>query len=142
MKSRKSRIMTLLAVLLLIAAISLSSWGATSSTVDIKNKEGIGNYLVDSTGMTLYTFKKDSPGKSACMGECTAMWRVFYAEIKSVPSALKRSDFGSITRGDGIQQTTYKGMPLYYFVDDKQPGDTFGNGVFNLWLPARTDGSW
>ena len=32
---------------------------------------------------------------------------------------LKAGDFGSITRADGKKQTTYKGLPLYYFAGDK-----------------------
>jgi alpha-glucoside transport system substrate-binding protein len=31
-------------------------------------------------------------------------------------------------------QTTYKGWPLYYFVNDQAAGDTLGQGVNNVWF--------
>ena len=46
---------------------------------------------------------------------------------------LKAADFGTITRADGQKQTTYKGMPLYYFGGDKAPGDTIGQGAKDVW---------
>ena len=36
-------------------------------------------------------------------------------------------------RADGKMQTTYKGFPLYYWVDDKKMGDTLGQDVGNVW---------
>ena len=46
---------------------------------------------------------------------------------------VKADDFGVITRDDGKKQSTFKGMPLYYFFKDKKAGDTFGQGVNNVW---------
>jgi hypothetical protein len=46
-----------------------------------------------------------------------------------VTGDLKASDFASITREDGKKQTTYKGMPLYYFARDAASGDTKGDGA-------------
>jgi len=45
----------------------------------------------------------------------------------------KAGDFGAIARDDGKKQTTYKGMPLYYFAGDKNPGDTAGQGMGGNW---------
>jgi predicted lipoprotein with Yx(FWY)xxD motif len=59
-----------------------------------------------------------------------------------LPTALSINDFGAITRPDGSngttrQQTTYKGVPLYYFVNDNATrGKTEGEGVANLWSVA------
>jgi predicted lipoprotein with Yx(FWY)xxD motif len=125
-----------LAVLLLLVIFTVSSWGQSSYVIGIDSKEGIGNYLVDSNGMTLYILKRDSQGKSTCTGECTAMWRPYYSENKSVPSGLAESDLLVISRDDNKKQITYKGMPLYYFAGDKKPGDTKGYGVYNIWFPA------
>jgi predicted lipoprotein with Yx(FWY)xxD motif len=33
----------------------------------------------------------------------------------------------TITRSDGSLQVTYKGLPLYFFHSDSNPGDTKGN---------------
>lgn len=106
---------------------------AMAATVEVKAKDGIGNYLTDEKGMTLYLFKKDAPGISACAGPCVDNWPPFIADNITVPDGVKADDFGIITREDGKKQTTYKGLPLYYFIKDKAAGDTFGNGVKGVW---------
>lgn len=105
-----------------------------STTIQIKENKELGPYLTDSKGMTLYYFKKDSPGKSVCTGPCLEMWPSFYAKEISVPEKLNGKDFGTITREDGEKQSTYKGYPLYYYHGDSNPGDTTGQGVSNIWF--------
>ena len=102
-------------------------------TVKLKVKPRVGSYLTDAKGMSLYTFKKDSPEKSACTGDCIAKWPVFYTKKVVVSRKLDERDFAVITRGDGIKQTTYKGRPLYYFTNDVVAGETNGEGFNNLW---------
>jgi len=119
---------------LLSLAPAVSSAGEAS--VKTASKEGVGAFLVDSKGMTLYTFKKDSPGKSACAGECLAKWPAFAGDPAAAGDGLKASDFSSITREDGAKQVAYKGMALYYFVGDKAAGDTAGQGMKGVWMVA------
>lgn len=104
-----------------------------SYTIKLKTKPRIGSYLTDARGMTLYYFKKDAPGKSACAGDCIIKWPVFYTKKVVVSRKLYKTDFAAITRGDGIKQTTYKGRPLYYFAKDAAAGDMNGEGINNLW---------
>ena len=106
---------------------------ADHHAVKVAKKEGFGSYLTDINGMTLYYFKKDTAGKSACEGPCVENWPLYYRETVAPKDGLAASDFGSITRPDGKKQTTYKGMPLYYFAKDKKPGDTLGQGVKDAW---------
>lgn len=115
-----------------VASLMLVSLAA-AATVEIKAKDGIGNYLTDEKGMTLYLFKKDTPGKSACAGPCVDKWPLFAAEVVTVPAGVIAADFAVITRDDGKKQTTYKGLPLYYFFKDVKPGDTAGQGVNTVW---------
>lgn len=115
-----------------VASLMLVSLAA-AATVEIKAKDGIGNYLTDEKGMTLYLFKKDTPGKSACAGPCVDKWPLFATEVVTVPAGLIAADFAVITRDDGKKQTTYKGLPLYYFFKDVKPGDTVGQGVNTVW---------
>lgn len=91
------------------------------------NKTSTKTYLIDPQGRTLYTFSADAahPATQAsnCTGGCTDAWPIFYQASPKAPSCLQASDFGTITRTDGPNgttrlQTTYKGMPLYYFVAD------------------------
>jgi predicted lipoprotein with Yx(FWY)xxD motif len=96
-------------------------------------KDGVGSYLADAKGMTLYWFKKDSPGKSACAGPCVERWPIYYRDAVAAGEGTKPEDFGTITREDGKKQTTFRGYPLYYWAGDKAKGDTTGQGVNNVW---------
>ncbi len=136
MITHKHRAMPLAAVLVLVATIAGLAIAA-DYTVDIKTKDGVGPYLADSKGVTLYTFKNDSPGKSACAGPCVEKWPVFYTDSVAVAAGLDAKDLGVITRADGKKQTTYKGMPLYYFSGDGGAGETKGDGVKGIWGVAK-----
>lgn len=109
---------------------------ADHHTVKVAKNDKIGAHLTDAKGMTLYVFQKDSAGKSACAGPCVAKWPIYFREKVGVTGDLKPSDFGTITREDGKKQTTYKGMPLYYFAGDKGPGDANGQGILDVWTAA------
>ncbi len=122
---------------LLIVALALV-WTipsfAAHHAVKVATSDSLGSYLTDTEGMTLYWFKKDSPGKSACSGFCVKNWPIFYRETIAPKNGLKAEDFGTITRDDGEKQTTYKGYPLYYWKNDKKAGDTTGHGVKDVWF--------
>jgi len=107
--------------------------------IKIQEKAGTGKYLTDTEGKSLYWFKKDSPGKSACSGPCIAKWPVYYRETVAAPEGIKADDFATITREDGKKQTTFRGYPLYYWINDKQAGDTSGQGVNNVWFVIQPD---
>ncbi len=122
-----------------VAVVLASAAGvalAAHHEIKVAKDEKIGSYLTDTKGMTLYEFKKDSPGKSACAGDCVAKWPLYYQEHAAPTGDLKAGDLGTITREDGKKQTTYKGMPLYYFAGDKAPGDVKGQGVKDVWFVA------
>jgi predicted lipoprotein with Yx(FWY)xxD motif len=122
-----------------LAAALLASGAARADHPSVKVVKGgaHGAYLADAEGRALYVFKKDSPGKSACAGECVAKWPLFYGEGAGPAAGLKKADFGTIKREDGKEQTTYKGMPLYYFAGDKAPAETNGQGVRDVWYLAK-----
>ncbi|TNJ64207.1 hypothetical protein FE784_21560 [Paenibacillus hemerocallicola] len=103
------------------------------SSVAAASQEGLGKFLTDSTGRTLYWFTKDVKDKSACTGTCETNWPIFYSGHVSSPADLSAADFGTIVRDDGTKQTTYNGMPLYYFIKDENAGDVKGQGVNNVW---------
>jgi predicted lipoprotein with Yx(FWY)xxD motif len=121
---------------LVIAAGSMLYAGiASAAGLNIKEKDGLGSFLVDEKGMTLYLFKKDLPGKSVCAaGGCLEKWPIFFAEAIEPAAGVDAASIAVITREDGKRQNTYKGLPLYYFVKDKAIGDTLGQGVNNVWF--------
>jgi predicted lipoprotein with Yx(FWY)xxD motif len=90
--------------------------------------------FVTAKGMTLYTFDKDSAGKSACNGPCATNW----------PPALVSDDAKAsgewtiVSRDDGLKQWAYKGKPLYAFAKDAKVGDKTGDGFLNgAWHIAK-----
>jgi predicted lipoprotein with Yx(FWY)xxD motif len=110
-----------------------------SYTIMTASKAGIGDYLVDSKGMALYYFTKDSLNKSTATAAILGNWPVFNAATFIIPSSLQSTDFGTINRDDGAKQATYKGWPLYYFVKDQISGDTLGQGVNGVWYAVSPD---
>jgi predicted lipoprotein with Yx(FWY)xxD motif len=120
----------LAALVIIVFACSIAFAGQLS----VQSKDGVGSFLTDAKGMTLYTFKKDSAGKSACEGDCLAKWPAFYDKKIKAPKGVDKKDFGVITRTDNKKkQTTFRGMPLYYFAKDQKKGDTNGQGLINAW---------
>src|SRR5262249_60845332 len=49
------------------------------------------------------------------------------------PDAIA-SGLGTTARTDGATQVTYNGVPLYYWAQDQQPGDTTGQNVGGVWF--------
>jgi predicted lipoprotein with Yx(FWY)xxD motif len=111
-----------------------NSWADEMIGVKIMEKEGVGKYLADGYGVTLYSYAKDEANTSNCLEGCAVNWPPFYDDLAAVGEGLAAEDFAVITRTDGRQQTTYKSLPLYYFKNDKFPGDTFGQGLGDAWF--------
>jgi len=79
--------------------------------------------------LTVYLFEGDRGGASACTGACASAWPpVTTSGTPTSGGAAKSADLGTIVRADGTTQVTYKGHPLYYFVQDKDAGDAYGEG--------------
>jgi len=92
-----------------------------------------GGMLVNGSGMTLYTFDKDSGGKSMCNGACATNWPPLAAAADAKPSG----DWTIVTRDDGAKQWAYKGKPLYNWLKDQKAGDMTGDGFNGVWHVAK-----
>jgi predicted lipoprotein with Yx(FWY)xxD motif len=102
---------------------------AAKKTIEVRSTR-LGKILVDSHGRTLYLFKKDARGKSACTGECAKFWPPLRVSGKpTAGSGIGASKLGTTGRPDGKRQVTYNGHPLYTFLQDSRPGQTNGQGV-------------
>jgi predicted lipoprotein with Yx(FWY)xxD motif len=108
------------------ATHAAQSKGAVVSTA----KTSLGQIIVNSQGRTLYLFKKDRNGKSACSGQCATFWPPAITSGKpSVAGAARASLVGTTKRADGRLQVTYNHHPLYTFAKDTKAGQTTGEGV-------------
>jgi predicted lipoprotein with Yx(FWY)xxD motif len=114
----------------LFAAVALSL-GATAVFAQAAPADtSKGKALVDSKGMTLYTFDHDTTaGKSGCNGQCATNWPPLTASADAKPSG----DWTVVTRDDGTKQWAYKGKPLYAFHKDAKAGDVTGDDVNHVW---------
>jgi predicted lipoprotein with Yx(FWY)xxD motif len=112
------------------AAFALAGGAASGGTkVDI-GRTKLGRILVDAKGITLYDFVKDKGTTSACYGACAALWPPLLTHGKPVAGpGVRASLLGTTKRNDGKLEVTYAGHPLYYFVTDRHPGQTTGQGV-------------
>jgi len=99
-------------------------------------KSSLGRILVDSKGITLYDFVKDKGTTSTCYGACAALWPPLITGGKPVAGpGVRASLLGTTKRTDGKLEATYNGHPLYYFVTDRKPGQTTGQGVNQFGAP-------
>ncbi len=96
------------------------------------------SYLTDGAGRALYYFSLDTVGTpttapvTACTSaQCMTSWPIFLTDQVTVPSGLVAADFTAYTRADGMQQSAYKGHPLYHYAGDTAPGETNGRSVPN-----------
>jgi len=107
------------------------------ATVNAEAVGSAGTILVDgATGMTVYIFTKDTKdsGTSVCTGGCLETWPALTVASGETPTGGDgvTGTLGTITRADnGELQVTYNGLPLYFFKNDKAPGDL--NGVYENW---------
>ena len=116
----------------LTLALVLTAFASAAGAVGTKVDTKLGSVIANADGMTLYTFDKDEGGVSACYGGCAKSWPPFIAKEGAAPEG----DFGLTTRDDGAQQWTWKGQPLYLWVNDRKPGDVTGDGVGGTWHAA------
>lgn len=89
---------------------------------------GIGKIIVDAEGRTLYLFEKDTSGKSTCYDQCAEAWPPYLTTAAPQAGEGAKADLiSTTTRSDGSKQVVYGKWPLYYYHDDKKPGDTTGH---------------
>jgi predicted lipoprotein with Yx(FWY)xxD motif len=114
----------------LALSLTLAILGGCASMAAAPTKVADG-VLVGPNGMTLYSFDKDTvgSGKSVCNGPCATNWPPLMAAETDKPSG----DYSIITRDDGKKQWAVKGMPLYFWIKDINPGDKTGDGVQKVW---------
>jgi|SRR5579862_2117354 len=117
------------------AGIALAGGTSGAAHVDLASSP-LGRILVDGKGITLYDFALDKPKTSACYGACAALWPPLTTSGKPVAGpGVRASLLGTTKRKDGKLEVTYNGHPLYYFVTDRKPGQTTGQGLNQFGAP-------
>jgi predicted lipoprotein with Yx(FWY)xxD motif len=123
-----------------------SSSGVAASAATVKsasNSKLGGTVLVNAKGLTLYRLSGEHAGKFICTtSACAQLWHPLTLASGSKPAG-SISSLGTVKRPDGIEQVTYKGMPLYTFTHDTGPGQANGQGFKDVgtWMAVETSGS-
>jgi predicted lipoprotein with Yx(FWY)xxD motif len=125
------RMLPLAAAVALAAAASAFAAGGTP--VKVEQTKALGKVIANGKGHTLYLFRADKGTTSACYGQCATYWPPLLTTGKPTAMAgVKASLLGTTKRKDGKLQVTYKGHPLYTFLEDKAAGQTAGEGSSNF----------
>ncbi len=118
-----------------------SARGKRMAVVKQAHNEKLGKtVLTNNKGLTLYSLSVEKNGRFVCTDSaCLSLWRPLL-----VPAGRKPTGpvpLGTVRRpkGGGIQ-VTYRGRPLYRFVEDAKPGEVNGDGFRDVgtWHPAST----
>src|SRR6266404_5263350 len=109
-------------------ATSPAAAGTSDNIYLTKTDATKGKYMTDVSGMTLYTFDKDTAGVSNCTAGCLKIWPVYTSG--AVNQGTFPTNISVITGSDKVtKQFAWKGMPLYYYSRDTKAGDLTGDGI-------------
>lgn len=125
--------------------------------VQVMESEEYGEYLADFEGYALYIFVANDASiedvepmtdgvrdtAMSCTGTCLDAWPAFSADSDVREDAGVDSEMLYIESFDDRSHAVYNGWPLFYFVQDEEPGQTNGHGVESfggVWYLIRPDG--
>jgi predicted lipoprotein with Yx(FWY)xxD motif len=108
-------------------AVNASGAGSARVVMTAKNKALGKTILVNRQGLSLYSLSVERHGKFICTNSaCLSLWKPLVIPKGEKPTGVAR--LGTVKRPDGRIQVTYRGGPLYRFVQDRKRGDVKGNG--------------
>ena len=123
---------TLTALLLAHAGVQAVEPDVTPAEVALR-EQGHGWMLVNSAGMTLYTFVDDQKfADPACVEKCAITWPPLLANETAKPDG----DWTLVIRGTGSRQWAFRGKPLYTYSRDVLSGDMNGDELLQKWYVA------
>jgi predicted lipoprotein with Yx(FWY)xxD motif len=109
--------------------------------IEIATDPQLGEILVGKDGMTLYIFTNDAPNTVNCVDNCLVNWPPLVTEGNpQLGEGIDEDLIGTAELPDGRQVVTYNEMPLYYWANDAEPGDTTGQGVGGVWYVISPEG--
>jgi predicted lipoprotein with Yx(FWY)xxD motif len=145
MSTRKLGAVAVVAIVaaILIAVVAVrSSAGGNGTTVVKTEHVGGKTLLANMRGRTLYRLSVERRGHFICTnGACLALWKPLVVARGTKPAGAH--SLGTVKRPDGRLQVTYKGGPLYTFVQDRKPGQMKGDGFkdVGVWHAVVVSGS-
>lgn len=138
-------LLALVAATAALALVLAGSSSAASSRAVVKTAKNAAlgkTILVNVRGMTLYDLSAEKNGRFICTDKtCLSLWHPLVVPKGTTPTGARF--LATVRRPDGKLQVTYRGGPLYTFVQDRKPGDTKGNGFkdVGVWHPVSPSGA-
>ena len=145
MSTRKLGAVALVAIVaaIVIAAVAVRSNAQGDSKSVVKTVHVNGKTLLaNRQGRTLYRLSVERRGHFICTnGACLALWKPLIVPRGTTPTGAK--SLGTVKRPDGRLQVSYKGGPLYTFVQDRKSGDMKGDGFkdVGVWHAVLVSGT-
>jgi predicted lipoprotein with Yx(FWY)xxD motif len=127
---------------LLVLSLSGSSTSSKPGPAVSVGSSSLGKILVDSRGLTLYSYGHDQRNVSNCTDVCARVWPP--ATVSGTPPAatgVSQAKLKTINRLDGRTQLVYNGRPLYTFSEDTRRGQMGGEGFLGVWFVVSPAGS-
>lgn len=97
--------------------------------------------LAAANGHTLYSLSVEKKGKFVCIQSsgCLTLWKPLLVPSGGSVAGPANVKLGSIKRPEGSRQVTYRGRPLYTFVEDRGAGKANGEGFKDVgtWHAAQ-----
>jgi predicted lipoprotein with Yx(FWY)xxD motif len=126
-----------------IGVIAVRS-NASSDGKSVVKTEHVGGrtLLANRAGRTLYRLSVERRGHFICTnGSCLALWKPLVVARGTTPTGAR--SLGTVKRPDSRLQVTYKGGPLYTFVQDRKPGEMKGDGFkdVGVWHAVLVSGN-
>jgi predicted lipoprotein with Yx(FWY)xxD motif len=116
---------------ILVAGLFSSLATATTSKRVVKEAQSASlgkTVLTANNGLTLYSLSAEKHGTFICKRGCLKDW--FPLVVAKGVQPTGPVPLGTIKRPDnGQRQVTFKGKPLYTFVNDKRKGQAKGEGI-------------
>lgn len=119
--------------------------GAAGAGAITVRRSRFGRVIFDGGGRALYLFTRERTARPRCYGPCAVAWPPLLVTRAPRAGAGARSALiGTTRRRDGTRQATYRGHPLYYYVDDREPGQILCHDVVEFggtWLVVTPRGT-
>jgi predicted lipoprotein with Yx(FWY)xxD motif len=137
----------LLAMAFLLAFLTMvaTAPAAIRSVVVVKTAKNakLGKTIVVGlNGHTLYSLSAEKNGRFICTNKmCLSFWHPLVVRKGVKPAGVR--GLATIKRPDGRRQVTFRRGPLYFFVQDKKPGQVNGEGFkdVGVWHAAALKAS-
>lgn len=129
-----------IAALLALSLSGSSTTKASGPSVSV-GSSSLGKILVDSRGLTLYTYGHDKRNESFCTDVCARVWPpATVSGTPTVATGVSRARLKTIKRSDHLTQLVYGGHPLYAFSEDTRRGQMGGEGFLGVWFVVSPAG--